>query len=70
MFAIRIYLSILTLIFFVIATTTRGLGVLEVIVIVCPLLYMILDIREELQALRMLEARVLSLHADNSLRIG
>ena len=70
MFAIRIYLSALTLTFLVLAVTTRDVGVLEAIVVICPLLYMILDIREELQALRVLEARVLSLHADNSLRIG
>ena len=70
MFAIRIYISALTLTFFVLAVTTRDIGVLEITVVVCPLLYMILDIREELQALRLLEARVLSLHADNSLRIG
>jgi hypothetical protein len=70
MFVIRIYLCALTLTFFVLAATTRDIGVLEVTVVVSPLLYMILDVREELQALRLLEARVLSLHADNSLRIG
>lgn len=61
MFAIRIYLSALTLTFLVVAILTRGIGVLEATVVVCPLLYMILDIREELQALRSLEARVFSL---------
>jgi len=61
MFAIRIYLSALTLTFILIAVMTRGIGVLEATVVVCPLLYMILDIREELKALRSLEARVLSL---------
>ena len=58
MFAIRIYLSALTLTFLVVAILTRGIGVLEATVVVCPLLYMILDIREDLQALRSLEARV------------
>jgi hypothetical protein len=61
MFAIRIYLSALTLTFLVVALMTRGIGVLEAIVVVCALLYTILDVREELQALRSLEARVLSL---------
>ncbi len=61
MFAIRIYLSALTLTFLVVAGMTTGIGVLEATVVVCPLLYMILDIRQELQALRVLEARVLSL---------
>ena len=69
MFAIRIYLSALTLTFLVVAVTTRGIGILEATVVVCPLLYMILDIREELKALRLLEARVLSLHADKVLRL-
>lgn len=61
MFAIRIYLSALTLTFLVVAVMTTGVGVLEATVVVCPLLYMILDIREELKALRSLEARVFSL---------
>ena len=61
MFAIRIYLSALTLTFLVVALMTRGIGVLEATVVVCALLYTILDIREELKALRSLEARVLSL---------
>ena len=60
MFAIRIYLSALTLTFLVGALMTGGIGVLEATVVVCTLLFMILDLREELQALRSLEARVLS----------
>jgi hypothetical protein len=60
MFAIRIYLSALTLTFFVLAATTRDIGVLEATVVVCSLLYMILDMREELKALRLLEAQVVS----------
>jgi hypothetical protein len=61
MFTIRIYLSALTLMFLAVVVMTRGIGVLEATVVVCPLLYMILDIREELEALRSLEARVFSL---------
>jgi hypothetical protein len=61
MFAIRIYLSALALTFLVVAVMTRGIGVLEATVVVSPVLYMILEIREELQALRSLEARVFSL---------
>ena len=60
MFTIRIYLSALTLTFLVVVMT-RGINILEATVVVCSLLYMILDVREELQALRSLEARVLSL---------
>ena len=58
MFAIRTYLSALTLTFLLVALQTRGIGVLEVTVVACPLLYMILDLREELHALRLLETRV------------
>ena len=60
MFMIRIYLFALTLTFLVVVMT-RGINILEATVVVCSLLYMILDVREELQALRSLEARVLSL---------
>lgn len=61
MFAIRLYISALTLTFLLAAILTRDIGVLEAIVVVCPLLYLILDMRDELQTLRMLEARVSSL---------
>jgi hypothetical protein len=57
MFALRTYLSALTLTFFIL-TQMRGIGVLEATIIVCPLLYMILDMREELHDLRLLEDRV------------
>ena len=58
MFAVRTYLSALTLMFLLVALQTRGIGILEATVIMCPLLYMILDMREELHALKLLEARV------------
>ena len=58
MFAVRTYLSSLTLMFLLVALQTRGIGILEATVLVCPLLYMILDMREELHALRLLETRV------------
>lgn len=61
MFVIRIYLTTLTLTFLILTSLTKGIGVLEAIAVVCPLLYMILDTREELLALRSLEARVSSL---------
>jgi len=61
MLAIRIYLSALTLTFLVVAAVTRGIGVLEATVVMCSLLYMIFDIREELQSLRSLEAKVFPL---------
>ena len=58
MFALRTYLSALTLTFFILTLQMRGIGVLEATIIVCPLLYMILDMREELHDLRLLEDRV------------
>jgi uncharacterized membrane protein YkvI len=64
MFAIMIYISALTLTFLVVVVMTRGIGVLEATVVVCPLLYMILDMRAELETLRSLEAKVFSFHLD------
>jgi hypothetical protein len=61
MLAIRLYIATLALTFLLAAVMTKGIGVLEATVLVCSLLYLILDIREELQALRLLEARVASL---------
>ena len=58
MFAIRIFIVALTLTFLLGASISKGIGMLEVIVVMCPLLYMILDIREDLQSLRLIEARV------------
>lgn len=47
--AIRLYLSALTLVFLLLAWFDRGVGVLEAIVVVCALVYLILDAREHLQ---------------------
>lgn len=58
MFVIRLYIAGLTLTFLLGTVVTSGIGLLESIVIVCPLLYLILDIKEELQSLILLEARV------------
>lgn len=54
MFTIRLYISALTLLFLLLVITTRGLGMLEAIVITCAVVYLILDTRDELQ-LRKLE---------------
>ena len=58
MLAIRLYVTALILLFLLIVLATRGIGPLEAIVIVCPLLYLIVDLREELEELRQLEAKV------------
>ncbi len=58
MLAIRIYISALTLIFLVLVIASRGLGLLEGVVITCALVYLILDVRTDLQS-RKLEFRLL-----------
>lgn len=58
MFILRTYLSALTLVFFLVTLQARDIGVLEATVIICSLLYIILDMRAELQELRSLEVRV------------
>ena len=59
MFAIRLYITALTLLFFVVAMM-KGISTLEAIVVACSLIYIILDMREELRELKLLEARVSS----------
>jgi hypothetical protein len=58
MFAIRLYVTALTVSFLLASLMTTGIGVLHGIVLVCALLYLILDAREDLQELRQLEAQV------------
>jgi len=58
MLAIRIYISALTLIFLGLVITHRGLGLLEAVVITCAVVYLILDVRTELQSIK-LEFRLL-----------
>jgi len=52
MLAIRLYISALTLLFLFLSTAIRGLGILEAIVITCAILFLIIDVRIDLQALR------------------
>ena len=49
MLAIRLYISALTILFMVLVLPIRGLGFLEGVVITCAILYLILDIRTDLQ---------------------
>ena len=58
MLAIRLYISALTLIFLVVVIASRGMGLLEGVVITSALLFLILDVRTDLQSLR-LEFRLL-----------
>jgi hypothetical protein len=52
MLAIRIYISALTILFLVVVVAVRGLGLLEAIVVSCAIVYLILDVRTELQELQ------------------
>ncbi len=52
MLAIRIYIATLTLLFLLLVIAQRGLGLLEGVVITCAILYLILDVRTELQELK------------------
>ena len=52
MLAIRLYISVLTLFFLIVVIATRGLGMLEEVVVTCAILYLILDVRSELQELK------------------
>ena len=58
MLAIRIYISALTLIFLLLVIANRGLGILEGVIITCAIVYLILDVRTDLQSVR-LEFRLL-----------
>ena len=50
--AIRLYISALTLVFLFAVLANRGLGILEGVVVTCAVLYLILDVRTELQELK------------------
>jgi hypothetical protein len=52
MLAIRLYVCTLTLTFLVLVTMNRGVGILEGVVITCAIVYMILDVRVDLQVLK------------------
>lgn len=47
--AIRLYLSALTLVFLIATWLNGGVNVLTAIVVICALVYLILDAREHLQ---------------------
>lgn len=55
MFALRIYVAVLDLLLLAAVLATRSIGAAEVVVITFPLLYMILEMREELKELELLK---------------
>lgn len=50
MLIIRLYISALTFLFLFLVLANRGLGILEGIVITCAIVYLILDVRTDLQS--------------------
>ena len=52
MLAIRLYIAALTLVFLFLVIANRGLGILEAIVITSAVVYLILDVRTDLQMLK------------------
>lgn len=52
MLATRLYISALTLCFLFLVIANRGLGILEAVVVTCAIVYLILDVRSDLQELK------------------
>lgn len=52
MLAIRIYISALTVLFLSLVIASRGLGILEAVVATSAILFLIIDSRIDLQALK------------------
>jgi len=52
MLAIRLYIFLLTSLFLFLVVAQRGLGILEAMVITCAMLFLILDVRTDLQTLK------------------
>jgi len=52
MTAIRLYVSALTFLFLFLVIAHQSLGILEAVVITCAILYLILDVRTDLHALK------------------
>jgi flagellar motor switch protein FliM len=61
MAVIRLYLTALTLVFFLAVVMTIGIGVLEATVMTTVPLLLILDMREELSTVRSLEKQIANL---------
>ena len=61
MVAIRLYLAVLSLAFVIAVVITTTIGVLEAMVMTSAPLLLILDMREELRAVRLLEERIAAL---------
>lgn len=61
MAVIRLYLALLTVAFFLAVVMTTGIGVLEATVMTSVPMLLILDIREELTEIKLLEKKLASI---------
>ena len=64
MLAIRLYVAALAAGLTCVFGFTRGIGTLEAIVVTCPILFMIFDVRVEQQELKQLQKRVAAILAE------
>jgi hypothetical protein len=61
MLLFRVYIAVLTLLFLVLSLFERGVQLLEGTVIICALLFLILDIRKDIDDIKQLEREIDSL---------
>ena len=61
MLVIRLYIALLTLAFLLLSLLGPGIHVLHGTVIICALLFQILDIRKEIDEIKLLETQIASL---------
>ena len=61
MLTIRLYISVLVVVFLLTALLTRGIGLLDGTVVLAAVVYLILDAREELKTLKRVEELINSL---------
>ena len=61
MFAVRIYIAVLDILLLAVILLTREVGAAEFVVVTFPLLYLILEMREELGELKRLRRRLAAL---------
>lgn len=65
MASLRLYLSVLTITLLCLFAADRRFGWLEAIVITCSLMFLIFDMRADLEELKALEAKVSSISRTN-----
>jgi Ca2+/Na+ antiporter len=72
MLTTRLYISALTLCFLILVVANHRLGILEGIVVTCAMVYLILDVRSDLQEMRseLSMLKDLEQHASKLLRLN